>query len=248
MCGATEGGETIPALGHDYTVSWTWSKSYSTATADARCNRCKQIIEASPTINASQTTNGSTTTYTATTTLLGKTYSDSKSVTTPADGYEIVQETLSDVPSGLPGGITSVEDIETAMIEKIAEETGKTVTSNQKLYDVTLQEDDGSGNMVPVTNIPAGGLQILLVYPEGTTKDGYNFTVAHMATSGASAGEVEILAVTKTDEGLLVTVTSLSPIMVAWEQIQGTATGTNTAEATTVGAGAGVVLKKKYRA
>lgn len=67
-------------------------------------------------------------------------------------------------------------------------------------------------------DFPSDGLTLYLPYPEGTSADSHDFVVTHMSSALANTGEVEVLDVTETENGLKVTVTSLSPIAIAYEK------------------------------
>jgi LPXTG-motif cell wall-anchored protein len=129
-------------------------------------------------------------------------------------------------------GFDTAESIQTALIQVAAEQSGYT-GDNAATYEVTLyiSLDDGL-TWVEATeeNIPAQGITVVLPYPQGTNGDDYDFVVTHMFGAdgdGHKAGDVETLAVTKTAEGLRVTVKSLSPFGVAWKAVEKAASGTN---------------------
>ncbi|MCD8347174.1 MAG: YDG domain-containing protein [Lachnospiraceae bacterium] len=144
-----------------------------------------------------------------------------------------VQESITEVPEAFK----DIQELNT--VDKIAEklkEELKMVVSKQDsytgedlgiaVYDVALMVSyDGGATWVKATeeNFPADGLTVILPYPEGTNKDDYDFTVTHMFTStafGKTPGDVESPEVTKTDSGIQVTVTGLSPIAIGWTEIE----------------------------
>jgi hypothetical protein len=64
-----------------------------------------------------------------------------------------------------------------------------------------------------------GYITVMLPYPEGTDID-TPFTAVHMYGSdafGLTPGEVELLMPINTDEGILLEMTGLSPVALAWE-------------------------------
>jgi len=143
-----------------------------------------------------------------------------------------IQEGLTEVPEALQGIYDTSDEIESAL---------KTIVSKQLsytdciVYDVTLMvsEDGTTWKKATDDNFPQDGLKVELPYPDGTAKDGYNFAVTHMFTTsyfGKTPGGTENPEVTKTDNGIQVTVKGLSPIAVAWEEVgtsanSGTGTG-----------------------
>ena len=88
-------------------------------------------------------------------------------------------------------------------------------------FDITLMYHDGE-DWVPADeeHYPEDGyITVMLPYPEGTDID-TPFTAVHMYGSdafGLTPGEVELLAPVNTDEGILVEMTGLSPVALAWE-------------------------------
>ncbi|MCD7746649.1 MAG: MBG domain-containing protein [Lachnospiraceae bacterium] len=135
-------------------------------------------------------------------------------------------EGVSEVPEALEtnSALDTVEEIEASLTTIVCEQTGYT-EENIAYYEVTLMVSfDGGKTWVKATeeNFPEEGLTIVLPYPEGTNKDEYDFFVTHMFTTtafGHTPGDTENLAVTKTDDGIQVTLSGLSPIAVAWKLI-----------------------------
>ncbi|MCD8323794.1 MAG: hypothetical protein LUC32_02390 [Clostridiales bacterium] len=119
-------------------------------------------------------------------------------------------------------------------------------SENMMTLDVTLMiSTDGGVTWVKATeaNFPAEGITITIPYPDGTNRTDYDFTVAHMfgmtsTVLGTTAGDTETPAVTKTADGIQVTLKGLSPIAVGWKkfstsQTTATATTTSTTPTTT---------------
>ncbi|MCD7746339.1 MAG: InlB B-repeat-containing protein [Lachnospiraceae bacterium] len=135
-------------------------------------------------------------------------------------------EGISEVPETLKDNteLDTVEEIKTSLKTIVCAQTGYT-EENIVYYEVTLMISfDGGKTWVKATeeNFPEEGLTIVLPYPDGTNKDEYDFFVTHMFTTtafGHTPGETENPAVTKTDTGLQVTLSGLSPIAVAWKLI-----------------------------
>ena len=104
-------------------------------------------------------------------------------------------------------GIKNEDDVRDKL-EEAAENEGYD-RENTQTVEVTIpaeQELDA-----PIT--------ILLPYPAGTDMDHFEFDVFHMITLGEKAGDTELIACTKTPNGLLITVSGLSPFTIAWEPV-----------------------------
>ncbi len=155
-----------------------------------------------------------------------------------------VQEGLTEVPEALQDNteLDTVEKIETQLKTLVVGQIGYT-EENTIIYDVTLMISFDGGltwEKATAENFPEGGLTVILPYPEGTNKEEYDFTVIHMFTTsafGKTPGDTEILDPVKTDEGLQVTLTGLSPIIVAWKLITQSSGETETESETTVQSG-----------
>ena len=88
---------------------------------------------------------------------------------------------------------------------------------NRAFYDIAMRYKNAEGNWVEVdeANFPTGGVEVVLPYPNGTdSKD--TFTIVHMLTTAARAGELELVSHTKQADGLHFRVTSLSHFGVSW--------------------------------
>lgn len=105
---------------------------------------------------------------------------------------------------------------------------------NVAVYEVTLVVSGDNGATWEVAeeeHFPTSGLTVILPYPEGTGRDTDDFAVTHMFTStafGKTPGDTENPAATKTSTGLQMTLTGLSPVAIAWNEI-----GSETASSTT---------------
>ena len=118
----------------------------------------------------------------------------------------------------VPQVLESHPDLDTADKIKLRLETMMTGTAeNRAFYDIALRYKNAEGNWVEVdeANFPTGGVEVVLPYPNGTdSKD--TFTIVHMLTTVACAGELELVSHTKQADGLHFRVTSLSPFGVSW--------------------------------
>lgn len=118
----------------------------------------------------------------------------------------------------VPQVLESHPALDTAEKIKLRLESMMTGTAeNRAFYDIALRYKNTEGNWVEVdeANFPAGGVEVVLPYPNGTdSKD--TFTIVHMLTTVARAGELELVSHTKQADGLHFRVTSLSPFGVSW--------------------------------
>ena len=118
----------------------------------------------------------------------------------------------------VPQVLESRPELDTADKIKLRLETMMTGTAeNRAFYDIALRYKNADGNWVEVNeaNFPTGGVEVVLPYPNGTdSKD--TFTIVHMLTTAARAGELELVSHTKQADGLHFRVTSLSPFGVSW--------------------------------
>ncbi|MCD8045067.1 MAG: InlB B-repeat-containing protein [Clostridiales bacterium] len=148
-----------------------------------------------------------------------------------------IQVGVSEVPEELQAieGLDTTEEIEATLTNILITSCGYP-EENTIVYEVVLMvSEDGGKTWVEASaeNFPTGGLTIVLPYPEGTNGDDYDFAATHMFTTtdfGKTPGDTENLTVTKTDEGIQMTVTGLSPIAIAWEEIR-TASNTDPTDA-----------------
>ncbi|MCD8323672.1 MAG: YDG domain-containing protein, partial [Clostridiales bacterium] len=149
-----------------------------------------------------------------------------------------IQE-LTAVPDGLKNLYSSVDELIADMISRVTVGTAYTA-DNAFVYDVVLQySTDGGITWITATaeNFPATGITVTIPYPEGTDSS-YEFVVEHMFTVtserlGITAGETERPTVTKTDDGLVVTLTGLSPVAVSWKAVKTTTAETETTDTST---------------
>lgn len=122
-------------------------------------------------------------------------------------------------------GIESVAQVKEKLLDCVLQNAGYTA-ENTELLEATLRvsRDDGYtwGN-VSAANFPESGeVRVTLPYPTGAPKDTpkENYKVYHMFTediNGHKAGEIEACPVEEINEGLLVTLHGLSPVMIAWK-------------------------------
>ncbi len=95
--------------------------------------------------------------------------------------------------------------------------TNETVDYYDLVVKVKIDNDDWK-DATP-DDFPADGLTITIDYPEGTSMEANDFALAHMYAYGDDTGKIETRVakeITKTPQGLQFTLTSASPIAIAW--------------------------------
>ncbi len=198
-----------------------WSSDDS-VTAEFICTLCNEtnVVKAQVEI----TTKNGIATHVASVTFEGKVYTNTKQIILleeETDKRIVVSDTWEEIPD-------SLVEAKLDTIEKIVEKLSKVVienghsSKNSVFYDVVLQTLENNGTTwktVTAENFPKEGVTLVIPYPEGTNRFGFDFIVTHMFTvamNGYKPGDVEILNAEKTDNGLKVTVSSLSPIGISW--------------------------------
>ncbi len=143
----------------------------------------------------------------------------------------IERQEITEVPDTLKHRFPTVQDMIRHLEEEIARVLSTQVESteeNTEVHDVKLQFSmDGGKTWIDATeeNFPEDGLDVLLPYPDGTSRHTHNFKAVHMFTVdsdrlGTTAGDTEEPPVTKTVEGLRFQVRGLSPIAIGYEEIK----------------------------
>ena len=143
------------------------------------------------------------------------------------DNTRIVVKDAVTVPETLAENekLNTPEKIETELTTRIVAKDRKFTADNTVVMDVVLQVLDDDGNWVdakPEDFTATGTITVLLPYPVGIDSSNYtkyDFMVSHMFTSdvnGKTPGDVEFPAFTKTKDGLLVTLTGLSPVAISY--------------------------------
>ncbi len=133
-----------------------------------------------------------------------------------------IVSSVTEVPEGIEEKYNSVDAIEDEMIKSALKANANFDVSEMKtiLLDVELKVETSEGVWEVVThdNFPEEGIYVTLPYPEGIKAEDFDFIITHMISEGARAGEVEVLEYTLEADGLRVRVTSLSPILIAYEE------------------------------
>ena len=136
---------------------------------------------------------------------------------------------LTTLPDALQNvsSLNNVTKLKAQMAATVQEVDKKIKASDTQLLDVTLMIPSVVDNKTvwsPAAkeSFPTNGkITVLLPYPEGTGKTGYEFVAVHVFTTtdfGKTVGNMESPIVTKTADGLQVTTTGLSPIMIGWKE------------------------------
>jgi len=128
-------------------------------------------------------------------------------------------------------GIGSVEQVREKLLASVSQNEGYSA-ERASLFEVILRVSKDNGytwGYVSAANFPESGeVRVTLPYPQGAPKDTpkENYRVYHMFTediNGHKAGEIEECPVEKINEGLVVTLHGLSPVMIAWTPVDETA-------------------------
>lgn len=140
---------------------------------------------------------------------------------------------LTEVPESLTDNedLNAVDKITAVMTRRLTVQPGYTY-QNMAFYDISIEISIDGEEWVPATaeNFPTQGITITIGYPEGTGRDTHNFIAAHMFTETSerldiTAGDIEEPPVTKTADGLQLTVKGTSPLAIAWTSVTGDNSG-----------------------
>ena len=134
-----------------------------------------------------------------------------------------VTETITVTEKLKEAGIATEEQVKENLADRVAENEGYE-KENAFVAEVELKisEDNGT-TWRPVTAqdfAENGTMDVVIPYPAGTSAETQDFIVYHMfaeTANGHQAGEIEQCPVRATEDGLVVTVSGLSPVMVAWK-------------------------------
>lgn len=161
-------------------------------------------------------------------------------------GGRIEITSLTTLPSTLQSvsALNSVTKLKSQMVTAAQKVDKDIKAENTQLLDVTLMVPSVVDNKTVWSAatkdaFPANGkITVLLPYPQGTGKSGYEFVVVHAFTTddfGKTVGTMESPSVTKTADGIQVTTTGLSPIMIGWKDGSASAKGARTGDAGQIG-------------
>lgn len=91
--------------------------------------------------------------------------------------------------------------------------------------DSEIRWQDATVDNFPLDKNGKGSLTVTMPYPKGTDKATHDYAVCHMFAEtserlGTKAGETEQPKVSETEDGLQFTLTSTSPIAIAWKKVK----------------------------
>lgn len=153
---------------------------------------------------------------------------------------------LTTLPAALQSvsALNNMTKLKSQMVSAVQKVDKNIKAENTQMLDVTLMIPSVVDNKTiwsPAAkdSFPANGkITVLLPYPEGTGMSGYEFVVVHVFTTDdfdKKVGNMESPSVTKTTDGLQVTTTGLSPIMIGWKDGSDSAKGVRTGDASQMG-------------
>lgn len=153
---------------------------------------------------------------------------------------------LTTLPAALQSvsALSNMTKLKSQMVTAMQKVDKNIKVENTQMLDVTLMTPSVVDNKTvwsPAAkdSFPANGkITVLLPYPEGTGISGYEFVVVHVFTADdfdKKVGNMESPSVTKTTDGLQVTTTGLSPIMIGWKDGSDSAKGARTGDAGQMG-------------
>lgn len=153
---------------------------------------------------------------------------------------------LTTLPAALQSvsALSNMTKLKSQMVTAVQKVDKNIKAENTQMLDVTLMIPSVVDNKTvwsPAAkdSFPANGkITVLLPYPEGTGMSGYEFVVVHVFTTDdfdKKVGNMESPSVTKTTDGLQVTTTGLSPIMIGWKDGSDSAKGARTGDAGQMG-------------
>lgn len=153
---------------------------------------------------------------------------------------------LATLPAALQSvsALSNMTKLKSQMVTAVQKVDKNIKAENTQMLDVTLMIPSVVDNKTvwsPAAkdSFPANGkITVLLPYPEGTGMSGYEFVVVHVFTTDdfdKKVGNMESPSVTKTTDGLQVTTTGLSPIMIGWKDGSDSAKGARTGDAGQMG-------------
>lgn len=153
---------------------------------------------------------------------------------------------LTTLPAALQSvsALSNMTKLKSQMVTAMQKVDKNIKVKNTQMLDVTLMIPSVVDNKTvwsPAAkdSFPANGkITVLLPYPEGTGISGYEFVVVHVFTTDdfdKKVGNMESPSVTKTTDGLQVTTTGLSSIMIGWKDGSASAKGARTGDASQMG-------------
>ncbi len=184
-----------------------------------------------PTANIRYTTNGSQTDK-------GDYVAEAEVVTDEAALNEAFDEILENAELKNTLNCNDATGLKDYMLEKLLKaaddkKLGTISSDNTFVMDIKVKlYINGSTDYVYATkdNFPSDGVDVLIPYPEGTSKDDFEFVINHLVTmgcNGRNVGDMEVFSsyntsdawkVTKEESGLRIHIMSASPFSIAWQK------------------------------
>ena len=220
VCGEAKETKDIPALGHKAGTVYAMDKDSHWLT----CTVCGAVLtkESHTYVQGVQCVCG----------LMKTSDSTVKKVDVKAD----VSSTVADNEK-----LNTPEKVKSTLQLEISRENNAITEKNTVMMEVTLTvTENGVSRPATKDDLTGGRITVLLPYPSEVAGDyrSYSFTVAHLVTMagcGKDVGTVEFPAAVMTADGLLVTLTGLSPVAISYtERSSGGGSGGSGSGSTTV--------------
>ena len=203
VCGEAKETKDIPALGHKAGTVYAMDKDSHWLT----CTVCGAVLTKEPHtyVQGVQCVCG----------LMKTSDSTVKKVEVKAD----VSSTVADNEK-----LNTPEKVKSTLQLEISRENNAITEKNTVMMEVTLTvTENGVSRPATKDDLTGGRITVLLPYPSEVAGDyrSYSFTVAHLVTMagcGKDVGTVEFPAAVMTADGLLVTLTGLSPVAISYTE------------------------------
>ena len=203
VCGEAKETKDIPALGHKAGTVYAMDKDSHWLT----CTVCGAVLtkESHTYVQGVQCVCG----------LMKTSDSAVKKVDVKADVSSIVADNEK---------LNTPEKVKSTLQLEISRENNAITEKNTVMMEVTLTvTENGVSRPATKDDLTGGRITVLLPYPSEVAGDyrSYSFTVAHLVTMagcGKDVGTVEFPAAVMTADGLLVTLTGLSPVAISYTE------------------------------
>ena len=243
VCGEAKETKDIPALGHKF-GEWTETKAATCTETGVSTRTCTVCGEAKETKDIPALGHKAGTTYFMdkdshwlTCTVCGAVLT--KGAHTYVQGVQCVcglmrtsdstvkkVEVKADVSSVVADNdkLNTPEKVKSTLQLEIGRTNNAITEKNTVMMEVTLTvTENGVSRPATKDDLTGGRITVLLPYPSEVAGDyrSYSFTVAHLVTMagcGKDVGTVEFPAAVMTADGLLVTLTGLSPVAVSYTE------------------------------
>ena len=219
VCGEAKETKDIPALGHKAGTVYAMDKDSHWLT----CTVCGAVLtkESHTYVQGVQCVCG----------LMKTSDSTVKKVDVKAD----VSSTVADNEK-----LNTPEKVKSTLQLEISRENNAITEKNTVMMEVTLTvTENGVSRPATKDDLTGGRITVLLPYPSEVAGDyrSYSFTVAHLVTMagcGKDVGTVEFPAAVMTADGLLVTLTGLSPVAISYTERSSSGGGSGSGSTTVV--------------